>query len=96
MERLSGRRVHPGSGRVYHVVYNPPAQDGIDDETGEVLVQRDDDMEETILKRLDVYREQTLPLVNFYKSDKISARYIEVDGTGKVEQVRSRLELQLS
>jgi adenylate kinase len=64
--RLSGRRVHPGSGRVYHVRYNPPKVEGVDDETGEPLVQRDDDREETVRKRLAVYQEQTRPLVDFF------------------------------
>ena len=66
IKRLSGRRVHPGSGRVYHIEFNPPAQSGVDDETGEELIQRDDDREETIRKRLSVYHEQTRPLVDFY------------------------------
>ena len=64
--RLSGRRVHPGSGRVYHVQHNPPQREGVDDETGEPLVQRDDDKEETVRKRLEIYHSQTSPLVRFY------------------------------
>ncbi|MEK9654562.1 MAG: adenylate kinase [Halieaceae bacterium] len=67
IKRLSGRRVHPGSGRVYHIDHNPPVQAGRDDETGEALVQRDDDLEETVRKRLGVYHEQTRPLVDFYQ-----------------------------
>ncbi|MED5431011.1 MAG: adenylate kinase, partial [Pseudomonadota bacterium] len=67
IERLSGRRVHPASGRVYHVKYNPPKEEGKDDETGEELVQRDDDKEETVRKRLEVYQSQTRPLVDFYQ-----------------------------
>ena len=66
--RLSGRRVHPASGRVYHVLHNPPKKAGVDDESGEPLVQRDDDKEATIRKRLQVYQEQTRPLVQFYQS----------------------------
>ena len=66
--RLSGRRVHPGSGRVYHTLYNPPQQEGLDDETGESLVQRDDDTEETVRKRLEIYYSQTSPLIDFYQS----------------------------
>lgn len=95
IERLSGRRVHPASGRVYHIVYNPPQKNDLDDETGEPLVQRDDDMPETIRKRLEVYSEQTAPLVGFYKSEKISARYLEIDGTGSVDDVRARVEEKL-
>ncbi|MDY0006055.1 MAG: adenylate kinase, partial [Spongiibacteraceae bacterium] len=64
--RMSGRRVHPGSGRVYHISHNPPSRDGVDDVTGEPLVQRDDDQEATVRKRLRVYAEQTRPLVDFY------------------------------
>src|SRR6056300_58581 len=66
--RLSGRRVHPGSGRIYHVDHNPPQTAGVDDITGEPLIQRDDDLEETVRKRLAVYHEQTQPLVDFYKT----------------------------
>ena len=67
IKRLSGRRVHLGSGRIYHVDYNPPADSGVDDETGEPLIQRDDDQEDTIRKRLSVYHDQTRPLVDFYR-----------------------------
>ncbi|MEK9624038.1 MAG: adenylate kinase, partial [Halieaceae bacterium] len=67
INRLSGRRVHPGSGRVYHVVFNPPKESGVDDETGEPLIQREDDREETVRNRLAVYHDQTQPLVNFYR-----------------------------
>ena len=67
VKRLSGRRVHPGSGRVYHLVYNPPKVEGKDDETGEELVQRPDDEEDTVRKRLAIYHDQTAPLVSFYK-----------------------------
>ena len=65
--RLSGRRVHAGSGRVYHIQYNPPKQEGLDDETGEPLVQREDDHEDTVRKRLEVYHSQTSPLIDFYQ-----------------------------
>ena len=68
VSRMSGRRVHEASGRTYHVVNNPPKQEGVDDVTGEPLVQREDDQEDTVRKRLSVYHEQTKPLVNFYKS----------------------------
>ncbi|WP_303760728.1 adenylate kinase, partial [Alcanivorax jadensis] len=87
IERLSGRRVHPSSGRVYHIKYNPPKEDDKDDETGEELVQRDDDKEETVRKRLEVYQAQTRPLVDFYqdlakKDDAKAPRYVRVAGVG--------------
>ena len=66
--RLSGRRVHPGSGRIYHVQHNPPQREGVDDETGEPLVQRDDDQEDTVRKRLEIYHAQTSPLIDFYQN----------------------------
>ena len=93
IERLSGRRVHESSGRVYHIKYNPPKVDGKDDETGETLVQREDDKEETVKKRLEVYHSQTEPLVEFYqKLEKSNAgaktHYIKVPGVGTVEQIR--------
>ena len=90
--RMSGRRVHPTSGRVYHVVHNPPRVAGRDDETGEALVQRNDDREETVRNRLAVYREQTRPLVAFYRrfADRGELRYAQIDGTGDVEEVRAR------
>jgi len=84
--RLSGRRVHEASGRVYHVQHNPPKQEGLDDETGEALVQREDDQEDTVRKRLDVYHEQTEPLVEFYQS-KVQGVYRRVEGTGSVDQI---------
>jgi adenylate kinase len=96
--RLSGRRVHPGSGRVYHLVYNPPREAGVDDETGEPLVQRDDDLEETVRKRLAVYQEQTRPLVDFYSSmegDDAPA-YHRVEGVGDMQEIRSRMLACLS
>jgi len=90
--RMSGRRVHPASGRVYHVVHNPPRVKGRDDETGEELIQRDDDREETVRTRLAVYREQTQPLVDFYRelADRGELHYARIDGMGDVEEVRSR------
>ena len=84
--RLSGRRVHPGSGRVYHVDYNPPQRSGMDDETGEPLLQRDDDKEETVRNRLGVYHEQTRPLVDFYRNAD-AAIYRRVDGVGAVDEI---------
>lgn len=91
--RLSGRRVHPGSGRVYHVRYNPPQQDGLDDETGEPLVQRDDDTEETVRKRLEIYYSQTSPLIDFYQnlSGDDAPGYHRVPGVGSVESIRDKV-----
>lgn len=90
VRRLSGRRVHPASGRVYHVAFNPPRREGLDDQTGEPLVQRDDDKEETIRNRLRVYREQTFPLVAFYKAraNRSAVRYVRVDGVGSVDDIK--------
>lgn len=91
--RLSGRRVHPGSGRVYHVQHNPPKVDGIDDESGEPLVQRDDDQEETVRKRLEIYHSQTSPLVDFYQSMTGSQApvYHSVAGVGSVDDIRAKV-----
>jgi adenylate kinase len=93
IKRMSGRRVHPGSGRTYHVEYNPPREEGIDDETGEALIQRDDDKEETVRERLSVYREQTQPLIGFYseKADGDKLRYVTVNGLGKVEKIQQQI-----
>ncbi len=90
IKRLSGRRVHEPSGRVYHLVFNPPKVEGRDDETGDPLVQRDDDKEETVRHRLRVYRDQTFPLVAFYKErSKVSdVRYECVHGIGSVEDIK--------
>jgi adenylate kinase len=94
--RMSGRRVHPASGRSYHVKFNPPRVEGRDDQTGEPLVQRDDDREETVRKRLEVYRAQTRPLVDYYKiwtasGDAKAPRYRRISGTGPVEEIRNRV-----
>lgn len=96
VSRLSGRRVHEASGRVYHVIHNPPEQADKDDLTGEPLVQREDDKEETVRNRLDVYHEQTEPLVSFYKEfeqqdPKNAPRYASVKGVGPLDEVQSRL-----
>ena len=94
VERMSGRRVHLDSGRVYHVVYNPPKVDGIDDETGEPLIQREDDKEETVRKRLQVYHEQTKPLVDFYsrlQSQGNAVKVIHIAGSGSVEAIRDKV-----
>ena len=96
VQRMSGRRVHPASGRVYHVIHNPPREEGKDDETGEPLVQRDDDQEDTVRKRLEVYHEQTRPLVDYYSEwaasgDSAAPRYVAVDGRGSVDEVQGRI-----
>ena len=93
IERMSGRRTHPASGRTYHVKFNPPKVSGVDDSTGEVLVQRDDDREETVRKRLEVYKAQTRPLVDYYAKwaatgDARAPRYRKVDGLQPVDAVR--------
>ncbi|MFL0797034.1 MAG: adenylate kinase [Cellvibrionaceae bacterium] len=92
--RLSGRRVHEASGRVYHVQHNPPKQEGIDDETGEPLVQREDDKEETVRNRLNVYHDQTKPLVDFYQ--KVAEQggdtvYSRIAGVGSVDDIRAQV-----
>ena len=94
VKRMSGRRVHPASGRTYHTVFNPPRVAGVDDVTGEALVQRDDDKEETVRNRLRVYHEQTEPLIDFYaeKAAKTAAtKFARVDGIGSVESIRERM-----
>lgn len=94
VSRLSGRRVHPGSGRVYHIEHNPPAKPGVDNVTGEALVQRDDDREETVRKRLAVYHEQTKPLVDFYKNlerNGNSVSVVSINGQDDVQKIRTRL-----
>lgn len=91
--RVSGRRVHPASGRSYHILHNPPKTEGKDDITGEDLVQRDDDREETVKKRLAVYHEQTAVLVDFYGKleGNDAPRYIKIDGTQSVEAVKAEV-----
>lgn len=94
--RLSGRRVHPGSGRVYHIIHNPPATEGKDDETGEDLIQRDDDQEDTVRKRLAVYHEQTEPLVSFYKEYEAAntgkgTRYVHIPGVGSLNDITGKV-----
>ncbi|WP_286235213.1 adenylate kinase [Thalassotalea sediminis] len=98
VERMGGRRVHPGSGRVYHIVYNPPAVEGKDNETGEELVIRPDDEEATVRKRLGIYHEQTKPLVDYYKAEAEAGAcsYITIDGTQPVETVSQILSDKLS
>ncbi len=91
--RMSGRRVHEPSGRVYHVVFNPPQKEGVDDVTGEALVQREDDQEDTVRKRLKVYHEQTKPLVDFYRDLETRGGpvYRKVEGVGSVEDIREKI-----
>jgi len=96
IERMSGRRVHVASGRSYHLKFNPPKVDGVDDLTGEPLVQRDDDREETVSKRLDVYQRQTRPLVDYYGKWALGGqpgapRYARISGTGTVEEITARV-----
>jgi adenylate kinase len=93
VKRLSGRRVHPGSGRTYHTVYNPPKAAGLDDETGEPLQQRDDDKEETVRKRLSVYHDQTKPLVDYYrgKAQKGEVKFTTIPGIGSVNEIRDQV-----
>ncbi|MBM3162327.1 MAG: adenylate kinase [Chlorobi bacterium] len=94
--RMSGRRVHLASGRTYHVIFNPPEREGLDDETGEPLVQREDDREETVRKRLEIYHSQTAPLIEYYsgwaaEGDADAPKYRKVKGTGSVEDIRDRI-----
>jgi adenylate kinase len=86
--RVSGRRVHPASGRVYHVKFNPPKAQGRDDLSGEPLVQRDDDQEQTVRQRLEVYRKQTRPLIAHYRKEPV--KYRRISGTGSVDEVKQR------
>lgn len=104
IDRMSGRRVHPASGRTYHVTFNPPKVEGKDDVTGEALIQRDDDKEETVRKRLQVYNDQTRPLVEYYSTwatqsstaDKVKApAYRKVSGTGNVDDITASIFAQL-
>ncbi|MEO8856729.1 MAG: adenylate kinase [Burkholderiaceae bacterium] len=95
VERMSGRRSHPASGRTYHVKFNPPKTEGRDDVTGEALIQRDDDKEQTVKKRLEVYEAQTRPLVGYYsdwaRNDPAGApRYRVISGMGSVDEIRAR------
>ena len=96
IKRISGRRVHEASGRVYHVEYHPPKVEGKDDETGDALIQRDDDKEETVRKRLDVYQAQTRPLVDYYSNwansgDAAAPKYRKISGVGALEDIRARI-----
>ena len=96
IKRMGGRRVHLASGRTYHVVFNPPKAEGKDDETGEELIQREDDKEATVRERLKVYHQQTEPLIDYYSkwaasSDAGVPKYVKVNGIGKVEEIREQI-----
>lgn len=93
VKRMSGRRVHVASGRTYHVTFNPPEVEGKDDVTGEDLIQRDDDKEETVLARLKVYHDQTEPLIDFYtkESEAGAMKYVKINGIGKVDEIRDQI-----
>ncbi len=101
ISRLSGRRVHPASGRVYHIAHNPPKVAGKDDVSGDDLVQRDDDKEETIKKRLEIYHEQTVLLVSFYQQlaasgDTTAPKYAKIEGVGSVDSISAKVTSVLS
>ena len=89
--RIEGRRVHPESGRSYHIKFNPPKVSGVDDVSGEPLIQRDDDKEETVRKRLAVYHAQTKPLVDFYSAADKHVKFASISGVGSVEEITSKV-----
>lgn len=95
IQRLSGRRIHPASGRTYHITNQPPKIEGKDDVTGEPLIQRPDDTEETVRKRLEVYQTQTSPLRDFYKNYPVTntqaPNYVKIEGTGSVDEIRDHI-----
>ncbi|WP_316365408.1 adenylate kinase [Candidatus Thiodiazotropha sp. CDECU1] len=93
IKRMSGRRVHLASGRTYHVIYNPPKSEGKDDVTGEDLIQRDDDQEETVKARLKVYHDQTEPLISFYSkvAESGGCKYLKINGVGGVDEIREQI-----
>lgn len=100
IKRMSGRRAHLASGRTYHVVYNPPKIEGIDDVSGEELVQRDDDKEETVKRRLEIYHDQTEPLIEYYNDfaesdDQAAPKYVKIHGIGSVDSIRENIFLAL-
>ncbi len=101
IKRMSGRRAHLASGRTYHIQYNPPKQEGIDDVTGEPLVQREDDKEATVKNRLTIYHQQTEPLINYYQEfakngSANSPKYLTIQGVGSVEGIRDSILSQLA
>ena len=93
IKRMSGRRVHLPSGRTYHVSFNPPQEEGKDDVTGEPLIQRDDDHEETVRARLKIYHDQTEPLINFYSAaaEAGECKYVKINGVGGVDEIRDQI-----
>ena len=91
VKRMAGRRVHLSSGRTYHVEFNPPKTSGLDDVTGEALIQRDDDKEDTVRKRLNVYHEQTRPLVEFYSSPERGVKFYSIQGVGNVGDITDKI-----
>lgn len=96
VRRMGGRRVHPGSGRTYHILFNPPKVAGKDDVTGEPLIQRDDDAEETVRKRLQVYHSQTAPLIKYYgdwaaTGDRRAPKHVRIDGSGDVSRITKQV-----
>jgi len=91
IKRMSGRRVHLASGRTYHIEFNKPQQEGLDDETGETLIQRDDDQEDIVKKRLAVYHEQTKPLVDFYSAEGQTAKFSSITGVGDVSDITEKV-----
>ena len=97
INRMSGRRIHQSSGRSYHLEFNPPKDDGVDDITGELLIQRDDDKPETVKNRLEVYWEQTNPLIVYYRSKSVQTdlKYIEIDGSRSMDEVSSQIKTAL-
>jgi adenylate kinase len=97
ISRMSGRRIHQASGRSYHIEFNPPSEDGKDDLTGELLIQREDDLPETVKKRLDVYLEQTNPLILYYraKSSQSDMKYLEIDGSKSLTEVSKQINNSL-
>lgn len=90
VRRMSGRRVHKASGRTYHVVYNPPREKNKDDITGDVLIQREDDVEDVVRKRLEVYYAQTKPLIQYYQADD-AVKFIKIEGTGSIETIAQKI-----
>ena len=94
VKRMSGRRVHPESGRSYHIIYNPPEREGLDDVTGEALIQREDDAPEVIKKRLDVYYRETEPLLDFYRNKNL--KFIEIDASRPLDEVTESIRQSIS
>lgn len=96
IKRMGGRRVHPASGRTYHIEFNKPKQEGIDDITGEALIQRDDDTEQTVKRRLAVYHEQTKPLVAYYSANEQPTNFNSIEGVGTVSDITEKVLAILS